>query len=186
MRPGWGLQLFRFKLIEVPTDVERFQARIRSLIDVLPSVRTTGCARIIEAGTTPAGLPFVVGDYVPGPSLLDYVANRRPALSDRSQLAGRLCGVVADLHRHGIAHGALKSGNVVVTESDDGPSATLLDVGVVPAMEAGEALGDDRWIAADTRALHGLVGELLGDLASLVGGTESPAMLAATFVHPTG
>jgi hypothetical protein len=57
---------------------------------------------------------------------------------------------------------------------------------VVPALERGGGPADDRWIAADARALHGLVAEILGDLAGLVAGTESPAMLASTFVHPPG
>ena len=106
--------------------------------------------------------------------------------TDRVQLAGRLAALVARLHQHGIIHGLIKPTNVIVIESNDGPFPVLLDVGVVPAIEFGAGKPGTATPLRDEQGLHAVLAGMLGDLGSMVAGSESAAALAEMFVRPAG
>jgi serine/threonine protein kinase len=184
IRPDDDPQIVTVKVIDVPTDTGRFCERVRDTAEALGTLRRAGVAELLQAGVTANGRAYVVAAYIVGPSLGDYVGSHRRDTSDRVQLAGRLCALVADLHLHGIIHGSIKPTNVIVIESADGPFPVLLDVGIVPAIELA---GGNRSAATplrDEQGLHAVLANVLGDLGSLVAGTESAAALAEIFARP--
>ena len=184
MRPDDDPQLVTVKVIDVATDTERFCARVRDTADALVALRLTGIAEILQPGVTASGRPYVVAAYIAGPPLGDYLSSHRRTASDRVQLAGRLAALVAELHQHGIIHGSIKPTNVIVIESSDGPFPVLLDVGVVPAIEFGAGKPGAATALRDEQDLHAVLAGMLGDLGSLVAGSESAAALAEMFVQP--
>ncbi len=186
LRPDDDPELVTVKVIDVATDTERFCARVRDTAGALVALRLPGIAAILQPGVTAAGRAYVVAAYIAGPSLGDYLSSHRRTAADRVQLAGRLAALVAELHQHDIIHGSIKPTNVIVIESNDGPFPVLLDAGVVPAIEFGAGKPGAATPLRDEQNLHAVLAGLLGDLGSLVAGSESASALAEMFVRPAG
>jgi serine/threonine protein kinase len=183
-RPDDDPQIVTVKLIEVVTDGRLFCERVTSTAGVLDSLRHPGIGEFVQVGIAADGHAYVMATYIPGPSLRDYI-NRRAHVGARAALAGRLCSTIADLHERGLVHGSVKSTNIIVTESTDGPLPVLLDTGIVPAIEYGSGARDLASDTQDTRELHALLTVVLGDLSGLVEGTESVEALADLFAQRT-
>ena len=172
-------------------DPDGFCARVRELAERLESIPHAGLTACLEAGVTAEGRIYVVAPYVAGPSVESYLSNRRNLASERVTIAGRLCGLVAHLHHHGIIHGSIKSPNVIVAESPTGAVASLLDVGILPAINqsrdarAGPAHSDDLATGKlrDVQGLRAVLIPLLGDSpgrdTDAAGSAEALAVLLA-------
>jgi serine/threonine protein kinase len=177
-------------LINAPIDAQRFCEHVRDTSRQLGSLQRAGLPEFLEPGVTADGRVYVVCPYVPGASIVDYVTTRRSSAAERNELAARLCTLVADLHRHGIVHGSLKSTNVIVTESRTVSFPALLDVAVLPAIThargpvggRGPETGAGEGEACDVRALGKLLTEVVGGATDLrLTGARSAAGLAAMF-----
>ena len=148
-----------------------FCARVRELAARLESIPHAGLTPCLEAGVTAGGRIYVVAPYVAGSPVESYLSNRRCSASERVAIAGRLCALVAHLHHHGIIHGSVKSANVIVAESPTGAMPSLLDVGILHAINqsrasrVGPAPPDDPTTGKlrDVHGLRGVLIPLLGD-----------------------
>ncbi len=156
-------------------DPDRFCQRVRELAERLESTPRDGLPVFLEPGVTADGRIYVVAPYVAGSSIKSYLSNRRCPPSERAAVAGRVCSLVAHLHHHGIVHGSIKPSNIIVAESAAGALPSLLDVGILPAINQSRAapaspeLPDD--IAAgklrDVQGLRAALIPLLGDSPGL-------------------
>ncbi|MBS0378343.1 MAG: tetratricopeptide repeat protein [Proteobacteria bacterium] len=100
-----------------------FTAEQRTLAQLVhPSI-----TRLYDADVTPAGLPYIVMEYVEGLPLTQYCEARRCDLGERLRLFRRVCEAVLYAHQHAIIHRDLKPSNVLVRA--DG-SVSLLDFGI--------------------------------------------------------
>jgi serine/threonine protein kinase len=84
-------------------------------------------ARLLDGGTTPDGLPWLVMEYVDGVPLYQWCSERAPELRERLRLFLGLCSAVEAAHHRLILHRDIKPANVLVTP--DG-TPRLLDFGV--------------------------------------------------------
>lgn len=84
-------------------------------------------ARIVDGGTTSAGLPYFVMDYVDGQHLNTFCTQRRLSVDLRLRLFAAVCRAVEYLHRKGIVHRDLKPSNILVEPSGQ---VKLLDFGI--------------------------------------------------------
>ena len=172
-RPYDHPQLVTVKRFNVPSDqldVQRFCEGVREVSDRLRSIAGRGLPAFLEAGVTADERVCVVAPYVQGQSIAAFVAAHRVSPSKRSQLLVQLCTLVENLHQHGLVHGSIKASNVIVTDTTDEGSPSLLDVGLVPAIELSRVPGSGTvpGIPDDLRGLEALVGEILdGTGASL-------------------
>jgi len=196
-RPSDEPPIVTIKLVnadsEHPIDAERFCERVRTLAERLVSIPRAGLPAFLEPGATADGRLYVIAPYVPGSSIDDYVAGRRRPPSERLAVAGRLCALVAELHRHGIVHGSIKSPNIIVAESPNGIFPTLLDVGIVPAIDQSRGLASSPGpqndmsdgLHRDVRSLRVVLIQLLDEsLAPDMRGADSAAALAALLAAP--
>ena len=113
-------------------DDREFRARFGREVAVLARVRGMGIVRVIEAGTDSAG-PFMVTEYVAGPSLAEYVGSAGPL--DAGMLYGLATGLAQALtviHAAGVVHRDLKPSNVILAM--DGPK--LIDFGIAQALDS--------------------------------------------------
>ncbi|MEM8932667.1 MAG: serine/threonine-protein kinase, partial [Acidobacteriota bacterium] len=92
-------------------------------------------AQVFDAGTTETGHPFVVLEYVDGEPLTSYCDDRQLDLRRRVELFASICDGVAHAHAKAIIHCDLKPSNLLVTDSDDGPRAKIIDFGIAKALE---------------------------------------------------
>ncbi len=150
--------------------------RLAAERQILASLQHPGIARLYDGGTTPAGQPYLVMEFVAGLPLDRYLAEQRPGLDERIVLFLRICRAVAHAHRQLVVHCDLKPGNVLVRE---GGHPSLLDFGIArasaaegddglryctPAYAAPEQLRGERvGVAADVFGLGVMAAELLSD-----------------------
>ncbi|HEX8734696.1 MAG TPA: protein kinase [Pyrinomonadaceae bacterium] len=105
-------------------DIRRRFARERQ---ILAALAHPNIARLLDAGTTGDGLPFLVMEYVEGLPVDAFCAAHKPDLEERLQIFRTVCDAVAFAHRNLIVHRDLKPSNILVT-GDGVPK--LLDFGI--------------------------------------------------------
>jgi serine/threonine-protein kinase len=101
--------------------------RFRVERQILADLDHSNIARLIDGGATPAGLPFLVMEYVDGQTLSQHCDERALTVHERVALLETLCRAVHYAHERGVIHRDLKPGNVLVTK--DG-TAKLIDFGI--------------------------------------------------------
>ena len=116
---------------ELADDAE-FRDRFGREVANLTRVKGVCTVRVIEADTGSAW-PYVVTEYVPGPSLSEYVAKYGPPGPDMMYgLATGLAEALTVIHAAGIVHRDLKPSNVLLGQ--DGPK--VIDFGIAQALDA--------------------------------------------------
>ncbi len=167
-----ALKLLRQSLYSAESQ-RRFGREQRALIQL----RHPNIARMIEAGVTDGGLPYIALELVAGTTITEHASAHRLDLRQRLRLFVVVCRAVDAAHRALIVHRDLKPSNVLVT--DDG-EVKLLDFGVakllaedddggrtlLPAFTPAYAAPEQRsgatvTTATDVYALGVLLGELV-------------------------
>ncbi len=116
-----------------PSFVERFHREQH----ILGSLDHPNITRMLDAGLSESGQPFLVMEYVEGEHLDTYCDARKMTVRDRLQLFLQVCGAVAYAHRNLIVHLDLKPSNILV--SDQG-TVKLLDFGTSKLVQADSQL----------------------------------------------
>jgi tetratricopeptide (TPR) repeat protein/predicted Ser/Thr protein kinase len=94
-----------------------------------------GISRIIDAGETPDGRPFMAMEYVDGERIDRWCQRRGLDLAARLRLLEQLCSAVAHAHGRLILHRDIKASNVLV---DSAGKVRLIDFGISALLEEGE------------------------------------------------
>lgn len=180
--------------------------RFRQERQILAGLEHPNIARLLDGGSTPDGLPFLVMEYVDGVPIDRYLAERKAPLRETLDLFRDVCSAVSCAHRNLIVHRDLKPGNILV---DAHGVPKLLDFGIAKLLDGSashtrtglgamtpeyaspeQVLGGVITTATDVYSLGVLLYELLGgvrlyrdtssamDLAKAIC-TESPESLRA-------
>ncbi len=110
-----------------PEDIPRFLREQR----LLARLDHPGIARLLDAGSTPDGRPYMVMEFVAGAPLTEHARQHALDFDARLALFQQVCDAVMFAHRHLIVHRDLKPQNILVR--DDGRVA-LLDFGIARLM----------------------------------------------------
>ena len=89
-------------------------------------------ARLLDAGVTPGGQPYLVLEHVAGERIDRYCDDHRLALEARVRLFLDVLGAVAHAHANLIVHRDLKPSNILVTAEG---AVKLLDFGIAKLLE---------------------------------------------------
>lgn len=111
--------------------LERFGRERR----ILASLSDPGIAALLDAGTTAAGLPYVVLEHVEGEPLDVWADRRGLGVRERLELFLEVARAVAHAHAALVVHRDLKPSNILVTPEG---RPKLLDFGIAKLLE-----GDD-------------------------------------------
>ncbi len=92
--------------------------------------------RAYDHGTLDDGRPFMVLEYIEGPSLRDVI-HERGSLSPSEMLAilEPLCEALTSAHAVGLVHRDVKASNVILGHDAQGPRPVLLDFGLVKLLD---------------------------------------------------
>jgi serine/threonine protein kinase len=115
------------KLVKPGMDTQEILRRFRLERQVLAGLEHTNIARLIDGGSTPEGLPYLVMEYVEGTPIDQYCDARKVSVSDRLKLFRDVCAAVQYAHQNLVVHRDIKTGNILVTQ--DG-TPKLLDFGI--------------------------------------------------------
>ncbi len=102
-------------------------ARFAEECRILARIRHPRIASLLDAGVTPAGLPYFVMERVEGISIDRYVEEQRLPLSQRLRLFVQVAQAVEFAHRNLVVHRDIKPSNILVTAEGQ---AKLLDFGI--------------------------------------------------------
>ncbi len=89
-------------------------------------------ARLLDAGVTPDGQPYLALDYVNGEPITDYVKRLNLDLRSRLLLFRQVCDAVSHAHANLVVHRDLKPSNILVTPSGE---VMLLDFGIAKLLD---------------------------------------------------
>lgn len=92
-------------------------ARFEQEREIIASLDHPGIARVIDAGTSPRGVPFVAIEYVPGEPLTTYCDRHQLTLEQRLDVFREVCDAVQHAHQRGVIHRDLKPGNILVRDA---------------------------------------------------------------------
>ncbi len=157
---------------------ERFQRERR----ILASLSHPNIARLLDAGVTEGGQPWLLMEAVDGMAITDWCREQRVSIEGRLQLFEQVCAAVSHAHRRLIVHRDLKPSNIRVT-TDGRP--VLLDFGIAKLLDAAagadvtrrpdavplspgyaspeQIRGEDAQVGMDVFALGALLYELLAN-----------------------
>jgi serine/threonine protein kinase len=122
-----AIKVLRPEIADDPDFRRRFDREVRTLI----RVRGVCTVRVIEADTE-SDQPFMVTEYVEGPTLADYI-DKYGSLSAEMlyRLATGLADALTVIHAAGIVHRDLKPSNVILAQ--DGPK--VIDFGIAQTLD---------------------------------------------------
>ncbi len=113
-----------------PRALERF----RQERQILAGLVHPNIARLIDGGTRPDGVPYLVMEQVEGLPLDRYCEAHTLSTAQRLRLFLPLCDAVGYAHQKLIVHRDLKPSNVLVTSEGE---PKLLDFGIAKMLDAG-------------------------------------------------
>jgi serine/threonine-protein kinase len=126
-------QQVAIKLIRPGMDSRQILARFHQERQILASLSHPHIARLLDGGSTRAGQPYFVMEYVDGEPLDVHCEQRGLSLARRLELFGRVCQAVHFAHRNLVVHRDLKPSNILVG-ADGAPK--LVDFGIAKLLDA--------------------------------------------------
>ncbi|MEM7585017.1 MAG: serine/threonine-protein kinase [Acidobacteriota bacterium] len=126
-----ALKLLHGSLV-APLLIQRFEAER----EILASLRHPNIAQMLDGGTTSAGRPFLVMEWVEGLPIDAYCQQNHLDVRQLVELFVKVCSAVHFAHQNLIVHRDLKPGNILVNANGE---PKLLDFGIAKLL-APEAL----------------------------------------------
>jgi serine/threonine-protein kinase len=139
------------------------EARFRREGSLLARLAHPNIARLLDAGVSAAGQPYLVLEYVDGAPLDQWCDEKRLSVPARIALFGQVLAAVAHAHANLVVHRDLKPSNILVTASG---TVKLLDFGIArflddPREERAVTGTHDRALTFDYAAPEQIRGEPL-------------------------
>jgi serine/threonine protein kinase len=122
------------KLIRGANAMRTFRERFLRERQILASLNHPGITRLLDAGHTKSGQPYLVMEYVDGTPIDVYC--RKFSFEAKIKLFLLVCDAIAYLHRNLVIHRDLKPSNILV---EAGGTPKILDFGIAKILdETGE------------------------------------------------
>ncbi|MER7208257.1 serine/threonine-protein kinase [Streptosporangium sp. NPDC000239] len=126
-----AVKVLHARVVENTTEMRRFEREVA----LARQVAAFCTATVLEAGFS-EGRPYLVSEYVPGPSLQELVATDGPRTgSGLERLAIATATALDAIHRAGIVHRDFKPTNVIM--GPEGP--VVIDFGIARILEGTDA-----------------------------------------------
>ena len=122
------------KVLKPGMDTRHVIARFEAERHVLAMMDHPAIARVFDAGSTPAGRPYVVMEYVDGLPVTEYCDKNSLPVRARLEIFERVCAGVQHAHQRGIIHRDIKPSNILIAETDSGPEPKVIDFGIAKAI----------------------------------------------------
>lgn len=90
-------------------------------------------AKVLDAGTTAAGQPYYVMEFIAGTTFTKFCNEKSQTIRERLEMFAAICQGVQHAHQRGIIHRDLKPDNILVAVKDGKPLAKIIDFGLAKA-----------------------------------------------------
>jgi serine/threonine protein kinase/WD40 repeat protein len=128
-------RLVAVKILKAGMETQQVIARFDTERRSLALMEHPNIARVLDAGETVRGQPYVVMELVRGRSITSYARENKMTIQQRIELFIPVCHAVNHAHQKGIIHRDLKPSNVMVMEEDGLPTAKVIDFGIAKVLE---------------------------------------------------
>jgi serine/threonine protein kinase len=118
------------KIIKLGMDTKQVIARFESERQALALMDHPNVARVLDAGTTESGRPYLVMELVRGIPITKFCDENKLTTRERLGVFIDVCSAVQHAHQKGIIHLDLKPNNILVTVNDDKPMPKVIDFGI--------------------------------------------------------
>jgi len=125
-------QQVAIKLVRAAAESRSTLARFRQERQILARLAHPNIARLLDGGSTPDGMPYLVMEYIEGDPITVWAEQRALSREARLRLFLLVCEAVDFAHRDLIVHRDLKPANILVTR-DGAPK--LLDFGIAKILD---------------------------------------------------
>lgn len=187
---------FVLRGLDSPLLRERFDSERR----ILARLEHPSIARLLDAGETPEGQPYLVLEFVEGRTIVDHARTAALGVRERVELFRNVCEAVQYAHQSLVVHRDIKPSNIMI---DLAGAPKLLDFGIAKLLDpTGQAQaaatifrlltpdyaspeqirGEPAGVASDVYSLGAVLYELLADSPPfrLAGMTPADAERAIT------
>ncbi len=127
-----AIKILHLELVRSIDALTRFQREL----EAIERLHHRSVVRAITHGALTDGRPFLVLEYLEGPSLRE-VLQERGALppAEMLQILEPLCNALAVAHAAGLVHRDVKASNVILANDAEGRRPVLLDFGLVKLID---------------------------------------------------
>lgn len=122
------------KLIKTGLGGDVMRRRFRTEMQILADLNHPNIARLLDAGETNDGVPYLVMEYVDGSPIHQYCEEHQLSTEQRLKLFKTVCTAVQYAHQHLVVHRDIKPANILLT-NDGVPK--LVDFGIAKLLERG-------------------------------------------------
>lgn len=122
------------KIIKPGMDSRQVVARFEAERQALALLDHPNIAHVFDAGTTEAGRPYFVMEYVKGMSITAYCDQRKLNIEQRLRLFEQVCEAIHHAHQKGIIHRDIKPSNILVSVHGDRAVPKIIDFGIAKAI----------------------------------------------------
>jgi hypothetical protein len=102
-------------------------ARFRDERQILAALEHPNIVRLLDGGSTDDGMPYLVMEYIEGPTITEYATRHQLSVRRRVELVRQVCAALQYAHGHLVVHRDIKPNNVLVA-ADGAPK--ILDFGI--------------------------------------------------------
>ena len=136
---GAFAQTVAIKLIRPELVSTQLRKRFASERRILASLEHPNIARLLDAGTTANGAPYLVLEYVAGEPVDRYCSAQTQTIEQRLKIFRQVCSAVHVAHQKLILHRDIKTANVLI---DAHGNPKLLDFGIARLLTPEETQSD--------------------------------------------
>lgn len=146
-------------------------ARFEAERQILATLKHPNIAQIFDAGNTAQGHPYLVMEYIDGPTIDQFANNAELSVRERIQLILQVCGALGHAHQNGVIHRDVKPDNILVENHLDDSQASdpvtqarvkLIDFGIAKLVspdaasqtETGRSIGTPAYMSPEQRSGH--------------------------------
>ncbi len=122
------------KIIKLGLDTRQFIARFETERQAMTMFDHPNIARVLDAGATKTGRPYLVMELVLGVDILKFVSENKLGFSQRLELFISVCQAIQHSHQKSIVHRDLKPSNIMVSMIDGVAVPKVIDFGVAKAL----------------------------------------------------
>jgi serine/threonine protein kinase len=166
------------KIIQQGMDSRQIVARFESERQALALMDHPNIAKVLDAGTTDGGRPYVVMELIKGIAITKFCDQDHLTPRLRLELFIPVCQAVQHAHQKGIIHRDLKPSNVLIALYDAKPVPKVIDFGVAKATsqkltertlftEVGSMVGTLEYMAPEQAELNNLDIDTRADIYAL-------------------
>jgi non-specific serine/threonine protein kinase/serine/threonine-protein kinase len=138
------------KLVKPSLASSQILRRFRMERQMLGALDHPNIGRLLDAGTSEEGAPYLVMEFVEGLPIDRYCETKNLGVNDRVRLFLTVCDAVQYAHQNLIIHRDIKPSNILVS-SEGVPK--LLDFGIAKLVRPDEEEADLRLTATDSRPM---------------------------------